>query len=1849
MNNFTFDLQAFAWTHVNDEQWRYSSGSNSFVLYGDYSEDEDDDGNLIPQGVSVAGSNATIDPDWTTAISITGGSFHFVDDYESFEARLSNGESATHEDDNWSVSGAGYICHSYNYFDSDVTVRDLDEIPSSRMSTSTSTDSGGFTRYTVNTRDAEVSDYATFSINGVIFRQISSSGSNHTIIPYITRITLNADGLIFTDYDYNEFAPSVLAGVFSNYNSSTHTLTLMDDAAWFEDATTLDIEVEDVSAGLKVVCSSFVAFVANDESISVNTDDATFNIDYTSWAWDASTNTLYFDINRSMTGISNVGASTTITLTDEQIIVNGAVLTNAAIDDDTISGTDTNPSNGYTINITDDGYEFAEDQSSAVVVASVAYNSNRTFTFRDQSGANISYADASVSFTTLNGGIVIGSYAPADVTISSAVNSFSIFGNSIANANIVAQLNAGDVYSNGSIVTDNDAVNAWIRDGSTVVLGDSTSINGITVESTTSIVKSGNFISIYNATLENGSINGAAINGSDDNPADGYMITIVGGTPSFVEPEVEATLSSITYNGEFTFVDTNGATLSYDVVSPLISTAEGGLITLNSSDASNVTVTSYAAAALVIYDRSTLRAKLHAGDAFVGNRVVTDSNDTNAWAVDGNNLTLGVDVVTIEGITVSNASSVVKSDDLITITDATLNGSARINGMSIAGTDDDPEDGYRITLAGGTASFLAAEQTLASIGYDGSYTFLDTRGRAMTYDLVSSILTTEEGGSITLSRSAPDNVTVTSAVDNLYLYNDLGDRTVIMARVNAGDSYVSDERTGSLVDADPINSWITNPDLDVINVGTITLTGVSGISSLTSAAVDGNLVILNGATLDDSARINGNMISGADEDISDGYLITLASGGWRFIQTTIPAWTSIDGGFVYSSNDVEFTLLGAALVDSDADGEPDNIGVNVSTVDDIGRVLILTGLNGEVSINGTALGISGDSDYAAGFILDAGDWIADAFTNISPGATVNADGAIVYTDGDGDYTFVDGIYTLNDAAITLDNNDVNLVLSIGDNSITSIGNAQENLIVNGVGDASVSVVGAATINGIAYRTDDPNGVVVSGSTVDGLDSDRLLYVSPSGTYVVNSSTVVITDDTAALGVNSTLAAAASPANLRIHNVFDIPDDATFISAAQIRATMDATGSNTLGGYAFDGNKIIELNEKDDGAVVDMYWRTGQKFVMIDGGGDQKVTFGRTTQNGLLVEDGATGSKMIEAGDGGDTLINDSDEAYVTLKGGRGADSIVASGSGREVIDLAYGSEDTVNAPSGALIRGYNPASGAAFITPIRKSELLAAIEDQRLTFGVGTFSISGGGETTIEGTEGSTTVNLLDDNGDAARVAFVNHDNASIGAEDASIDMLLYGDLAELTLLGGIGNDTVLVGEGSLVDGGDGDDRISLRAGGVGNDVRMSAGDDTVEVFEPNWDEYASDRLIVSDNDNSIHYTFRGAHLYVTSDHGTMLVPSIKGDTSTKLFMSSTYEDAAKRTVLIDESMTYVVESSVDAADRYIGLGDRTGVDLSSEETDRSIDLNGKDFQNIAEVTLGSGNNSVVGTSESETIAAGRGRSTIESGDGNDMLIASTSENRTGGSTFIYSAGLDTIENFEAIGAGTEDEVIFNAGLTQVESFGNDVVIEAGAIDQLTLMDAADKKIKVNGGIFKAGSSLTYEYNGGVDAYVGTGNYASLALGESGGNIWLNGWDGQLYANVRVLDGTAGWSNETLVGGTNMDNILVGGSGSTSLWGGSGGNDTLNGGLGYNEYYYLYGDGWDEINNARDDDVIRMLNIGDDEIAWESQEVTGNRINVRFNDGGGLTVNSRADVIFEKSDGSRWSVDRASGSWYRRN
>lgn len=111
---------------------------------------------------------------------------------------------------------------------------------------------------------------------------------------------------------------------------------------------------------------------------------------------------------------------------------------------------------------------------------------------------------------------------------------------------------------------------------------------------------------------------------------------------------------------------------------------------------------------------------------------------------------------------------------------------------------------------------------------------------------------------------------------------------------------------------------------------------------------------------------------------------------------------------------------------------------------------------------------------------------------------------------------------------------------------------------------------------------------------------------------------------------------------------------------------------------------------------------------------------------------------------------------------------------------------------------------------------------------------------------------------------------------------------------------------------------------------------------------------------------------------------------------------------------------------------------------------------------------------------------------------------------------------------------------------------------------------------------------------------------------------------------------------TDFATLLADGS-SSSLWGGFEGDDTLIGTDGRDEFFYLKGNGRDVIENASDDDLINLLNIGLEDIS--ALDVRADSITIGFNDGGSLRVNSSADIGFRLSDGSTWhAVERGTSN-----
>ena len=358
------------------------------------------------------------------------------------------------------------------------------------------------------------------------------------------------------------------------------------------------------------------------------------------------------------------------------------------------------------------------------------------------------------------------------------------------------------------------------------------------------------------------------------------------------------------------------------------------------------------------------------------------------------------------------------------------------------------------------------------------------------------------------------------------------------------------------------------------------------------------------------------------------------------------------------------------------------------------------------------------------------------------------------------------------------------------------------------------------------------------------------------------------------------------------------------------------------------------------------------------------------------------------------------------------------------------------------------------------------------------------------------------------------------------------------------------------------------------------------------------------------------------------------------------------RTTYIDANATVpVTDDDQYIADRYVGTGKNAGVDYQGYTQDIDATLGSDAYTSIAAIRGSDGNSVIIGSSAAETIYAGGGNSTINGAGGRDVLVSDNID-KYGSATFEFNTGngKDTIEGFQAyssIMSLTADQLNIDEGY-EVKMVGDNLRFSLNSSDQVTLTDMAGEMIKINGDVSEIGTEL--EYDEVVKNYVGIDN-ATLSIGdiEQDVSMWVNlgelGWEeGPKFSNVRVIDASSYYENATIVGGSETTEIYCGHGGNT-VWGGhTDSNDTIYAGEGNNAMVYLYGNGDDVFEDAKDGDLVAFLNIGLEEIDWANLEIDENAMNFKFNDGGSLKINSDKEVVIQLNNGSQWTNDRK-GNW----
>jgi Ca2+-binding RTX toxin-like protein len=249
----------------------------------------------------------------------------------------------------------------------------------------------------------------------------------------------------------------------------------------------------------------------------------------------------------------------------------------------------------------------------------------------------------------------------------------------------------------------------------------------------------------------------------------------------------------------------------------------------------------------------------------------------------------------------------------------------------------------------------------------------------------------------------------------------------------------------------------------------------------------------------------------------------------------------------------------------------------------------------------------------------------------------------------------------------------------------------------------------------------------------------------------------------------------------------------------------------------------------------------------------------------------------------------------------------------------------------------------------------------------------------------------------------------------------------------------------------------------------------------------------------------------------------------------------------------------------------------------------------------------LLGNDGTDVLVGGRGRNTIDGGNGNDSLRAvgaSVFYGQDGNDRIIAGNGDDTIEgnggNDIIDAGGGSDDVFGGAGNDTVNAgAGNDRVWGEDGNDGLVGGDG-DDTIEGGGGIDGiSGNDGLDTLRGGADADVLSGGDGADTIWGDGGSDTLAGDEGndtihggtgddtiRGLAGLDALDGGDG--ADSIAGGTGDDSI-VGGAGNDRIWG-EAGLDTLDG-----------QDGDDAIRGGASADTIRG-GRGDDSLDGEAGE-----------------------------------------------
>ena len=779
-------------------------------------------------------------------------------------------------------------------------------------------------------------------------------------------------------------------------------------------------------------------------------------------------------------------------------------------------------------------------------------------------------------------------------------------------------------------------------------------------------------------------------------------------------------------------------------------------------------------------------------------------------------------------------------------------------------------------------------------------------------------------------------------------------------------------------------------------------------------------------------------------------------------------WSTVEGGFVYESGDVKFTMLGGE--DADGNGEPDG----VSYADGV-----ISGVPATATINGAAIGITeaSDADGVVSILLDEGT--IGTIGGVSEGSTVGSALFVTFDEGVTAVTAAQGSHNLNGEAINVLNDADGVGVQFSDGSITGFSGVAPGASLTGTGvpaSAAVTVDGTSAIattgiRTISYTTDDADGYVVANNTITGLNNGTLLKPSSVGRFYVNGASLNLSEADYSIQGTADSARVYTPINAAADSLK--PDTGNYNNV-----TLETDESGNIDTSDWSGRVAVVLDSST--GITNFNFNDVPAILAATlGNGDQNVTLPDYSYGGsgntADIPTGSTGEKNIKGGNKTNRLINESTSAIVSMRGGTNADTFVAAGGALETIDVQDGGADVIYAPNGANIVGYNPSTGAMIQVDDPATKIAADTiyldGNGALQLGDRSIAINSGQGTDGEGeAEGNVVVNLFDDD-ETITAGFTSADAESMDRSTSTAAEILIGntnpsvvDKAGAAITGGSGADIIYAGAGDVVNGGGGTDLIAIsdnRSDDNGTTVQMATGGgyDTVIGFQGGFDENDDVLSIPSKGTgtNALSFSRDGdvltvalgavrtaiTGMFATDENASVLAALADEDDEV---LTTTTNDASedvdlvydgsgvaqlriedrsndneiKNYTVIDNNNVATLDADIDLENAvFVGIGDIAVVDFGEVESDDRlvIDLGNTDaYQNInAVVASDNADTSIIGAAgtSGESLFAGLGNTTLDANTGGGNVMAglsaayqaSTGIVKEGSTTFVYGSG----------------------------------------------------------------------------------------------------------------------------------------------------------------------------------------------------------------------------------------------------